>query len=157
MFALIAGVGLFLMIWGYQQADLVVLWQSPIWSYFVVMALMPLAVYSFLAFNISCNSAFILGHPMLVGVTLWSGLHVMVNGDLASLLLFGSFFIYSVQHIILVAPKNNENQHYSWFRDVGLGLWSVVVTFILIAAHRYYAGVSLLPWLKLIPWMKWVL
>jgi uncharacterized membrane protein len=34
-------------------------------------------------------------HPMLWGVVIWSGGHLVVNGDLASLLLFGAFFVYS--------------------------------------------------------------
>jgi uncharacterized membrane protein len=37
-----------------------------------------------------------LRHPMLLGVILWSAGHLLVNGDQASVLLFGAFLVWAV-------------------------------------------------------------
>lgn len=46
-------------------------------------------------------------HPMLTAVILWSVAHLLANGDLASLLLFGSFLVYSVINRIAVIPRGD--------------------------------------------------
>lgn len=47
-------------------------------------------------------------HPMLIGVALWSGGHLLMNGDLASVWLFGSFFAYSITAIVLISLRKKE-------------------------------------------------
>jgi uncharacterized membrane protein len=39
-------------------------------------------------------------HPMLIGLLLWSGVHLCANGDLAGTILFGSFLAYAVVDLI---------------------------------------------------------
>jgi uncharacterized membrane protein len=46
-------------------------------------------------------------HPMLAGVALWSIGHLLANGDLASLLLFGSFLAYAIVDRIAVIPRGD--------------------------------------------------
>lgn len=38
----------------------------------------------------------LIGHPMLVGVIVWSGSHLLANGDLASVLLFGTLGLWAI-------------------------------------------------------------
>jgi hypothetical protein len=35
-------------------------------------------------------------HPMLIGLLVWSGVHLAATGDVAGTILFGSFFLYSI-------------------------------------------------------------
>ena len=35
-------------------------------------------------------------HPMLWAVSAWSAIHFLLNGDLAAMMLFGAFFVYSM-------------------------------------------------------------
>ena len=37
-----------------------------------------------------------LKHPMLIGTALWAAIHLSVNGDLASILLFGGFLVWAL-------------------------------------------------------------
>jgi uncharacterized membrane protein len=39
-------------------------------------------------------------HPMLAGVLIWSALHFLANGDLASNVLFGAFALWAVFTIL---------------------------------------------------------
>jgi len=57
---------------------------------------MPFAFISLAAAYIPSNFQRFTAHPMLWSVTLWALLHLLANGDLIGLLLFGSFGLYSV-------------------------------------------------------------
>jgi uncharacterized membrane protein len=46
-------------------------------------------------------------HPMLTGTILWATGHLLANGDLASVLLFGSFLAYGVINRIAVIPRGD--------------------------------------------------
>ena len=41
-------------------------------------------------------------HPMLLGVILWSFAHLLVNGDSASVVLFGAMAVWAVLEILLI-------------------------------------------------------
>ncbi|MEP2784429.1 MAG: NnrU family protein [Pseudoruegeria sp.] len=43
-----------------------------------------------------------LRHPMLLGVTVWGVAHLLVNGDLASILLFGGMIVWAVAEMIVI-------------------------------------------------------
>ena len=98
VYSLIAIVGLVLIIWGYGLArqDPVVLYSPPLWLNYVAIALLipvfPLLFATYLPGRIQAASR----HPMLVAVKLWALAHLLVNGTLADLLLFGSFLVWAV-------------------------------------------------------------
>src|SRR5690606_26415442 len=46
------------------------------------------------------------GHPMLLGVKFWALAHLLANGALADLLLFGSFLIWAV--VLFVALRRHD-------------------------------------------------
>ena len=41
-------------------------------------------------------------HPMLTSVKLWSVAHLLVNGDLASIILFGGMLVWAVGSVIMI-------------------------------------------------------
>lgn len=98
VYSLIAIVGLVLIIWGYGLArqDPVVLYSPPLWLNYVSIALLipvfPLLFATYLPGRIQAAAR----HPMLVAVKLWALAHLLVNGTLADLLLFGSFLVWAV-------------------------------------------------------------
>lgn len=98
VYSLIAIVGLVLIIWGYGLArqDPVVLYSPPLWLNYVAIALLipvfPLLFATYLPGRIQAAAR----HPMLVAVKLWALAHLLVNGTLADLLLFGSFLVWAV-------------------------------------------------------------
>ena len=48
----------------------------------------------------------IVRHPMLIGLALWSGVHLLANGDRAGTVLFGSFLAYSIAALVSAIQRN---------------------------------------------------
>ena len=99
IYSLASIVGLALIIWGFgmARADPVVVWNPPASMRHVA------ALLSVLAF-ILVAAAYIrgtrikaaIGHPMVAGVGLWALGHLLANGRLRDVVLFGVFLVWSV-------------------------------------------------------------
>lgn len=53
-------------------------------------------------------------HPFLWGVALWSGFHLVANGDEASLVFFGSFFVLALLGTISIDAKRRRKLGPAW-------------------------------------------
>ena len=53
-------------------------------------------------------------HPFLWGVILWSGFHVAANGDLASVIFFGTFFVLALFGTFSIDAKRRRNLGDAW-------------------------------------------
>jgi uncharacterized membrane protein len=99
LYSLASLVGFGLIVWGYSMARAtpVVLWNAPGWSRHAA-ALLVLVAFVLVAAAYSPPNHFkaALGHPMLVGTKVWAFAHLLANGTLADLLLFGSFLVWAV-------------------------------------------------------------
>lgn len=99
IFSIIAVLGLVLIIWGYGQARLTPtwLWVSPMWTRHLA-ALLTIPAFVLLAATYVPGTRIKarVGHPMLLGVKFWAIAHLIANGTLADLLLFGSFLAWAV-------------------------------------------------------------
>lgn len=98
VYSLVAIVGLGLVIWGYglARADPVVLWSPPIWTRHLASLLtLPAFVLLVAAYVPGNRIKPAVGHPMVAGVKLWALAHLLANGNLADLLLFGSFLLWA--------------------------------------------------------------
>lgn len=98
IYGLIALVGLVLIVIGYGQArmDPVVLYQPPDFLRHLNMLLMLIVFPALLAAYFPGRIQQWLGHPMLVAVKAWALGHLLVNGTLADVLLFGGFLVWAV-------------------------------------------------------------
>lgn len=98
LYALIAIVGLVLIVHGYGQArlDPTLLYTPPEWTRHIVMLLMLPVFPALLATYLPGRISEALGHPMLVAVKAWALAHLLVNGTLADVLLFGGFLVWAV-------------------------------------------------------------
>jgi uncharacterized membrane protein len=95
-FAAISFIGLGLLIAGKAYADAVPLWTPPAWGRHAAMLLMLFAFILLVAAYLPSNVKRLTAHPMLFGVTLWSAAHLLVNGDLASVILFGGLGAFAL-------------------------------------------------------------
>ena len=99
LYSLVSVVGFVLIVWGYGIArqDPVLLWISPEWLRDVALTLNLIA---FLLFGIYLVPAgwlkARLGHPMLLSVKVWAFAHLLTNGTLADLLLFGGLLVWAI-------------------------------------------------------------
>jgi uncharacterized membrane protein len=95
VFSLIAVGGVVLIVIGYGRAETVHLWAPLTGVRPLVHGLMLIAFILLAAAYLPNNLRRIVPHPMLAAVIIWAGAHLLVRGDLASVLLFGSFLTYA--------------------------------------------------------------
>jgi uncharacterized membrane protein len=79
-------------------------------------------------------------HPFLWGVALWALVHLVVNGDLASLILFGSFFVLALGGTASIDAKRRRNFGDDWARFAQA---TSSVPFAAIAGGRNQLGAAL--------------
>lgn len=99
LFAIVSLVGLALIIWGYAQYhahDLIQIWSPPGFMRHITIGLVLFAAIFFVAAFIPSHIGTRLKHPMLAGVKAWALAHLLSNGDLGSVLLFGTFLAWGV-------------------------------------------------------------
>ncbi len=98
-YSLVSLVGLVLLVWGYTLArpNAPVLYETPGWMAHLTIVLMAMAFMSLMVSQLPAGRLKpMLKHPMLLATKIWAFAHLLVNGDLASVLLFGSFLAWGV-------------------------------------------------------------
>jgi uncharacterized membrane protein len=149
LYALIAVVGFVLFVHGYglTRSDPQVLYAPPPFLRHVAALLMlpvfPLLIAAYLPGRIKAA----VGHPMLTATKAWALAHLLVNGTVADVLLFGSFLVWAVadriaagkravQRRTLATPPSRWND---WIAVIGgLALYFVFVAW----AHAWLFGVA---------------
>ena len=99
LYSLASAVGLALIVWGfakYRATGWIDVWTPPLAMRHLTAALMLPAVILVVASYIRGRIYTTLKHPMLTGVKLWAAAHLLANGDLGSIILFGSFLAWAV-------------------------------------------------------------
>src|SRR6202158_4710009 len=98
-YALVSAVGLALIVWGfarYRATGWIDVWYPPVALKHITVALMLPAVILVVASYVRGRIYTTLKHPMLTGIKLWAAAHLLANGDLGSIILFGSFLGWAV-------------------------------------------------------------
>jgi len=154
-FSLISAIGIVLLVFGYGQMQGLArgnpqLWVPPIWTKHLVFLLMVPAMILLVATYVPSRIRSAVGHPLLTALMLWALGHLLANGDLASVLLFGSFLAYavcdriSVRHRAALGPLGKtEGGMLGDVIAIGLGL--LLYAFMLLWGHAKLIGVPLLP------------
>jgi uncharacterized membrane protein len=107
IYSLLSIVGFVLLVWGYGVARQhpVLVYAPPLWTRHLALLLMlpvfPLLLAAYLPGRIKAA----VKHPMLAAVKIWAFAHLLANGMLADLLLFGGFLIWAVADRISVKRR----------------------------------------------------
>lgn len=111
VYSLIAITGLVLMSIGYGESrmDPTVLYTSPLWLRHITLLLVLMAFIALVATYIPGRINSTLKHPMLVAVKLWALSHLLVNGTLADVLLFGGFLVWAVADRISLKRRETRS------------------------------------------------
>lgn len=95
-YSLVSVLGLVLIVLGWRAAPYVELWSPPTAMRHVAALLIWPAFVLFFAAHLPGHIRAKMKHPMLAGVKLWATAHLLANGDLASVILFGSLLAWAV-------------------------------------------------------------
>lgn len=99
IYAVVSLVGFYALIVGYSEARMqpLVIWQPPTATRHISVLLMLFASILLVATYIPRNHFKLrMGHPMILSVKVWALSHLLANGNLADLVLFGTFLAWSV-------------------------------------------------------------
>jgi uncharacterized membrane protein len=110
MFAIVATAGVVLIGWGYalyRETEWIAVWYPPSWTRHVTVLLMWPAIICVTAAYIPGNIKRTLKHPMIVGVKLWAAAHLISNGDLGSIILFGALLGWAVYDRISLKSRTD--------------------------------------------------
>ncbi|MBN8632844.1 MAG: hypothetical protein J0L76_18580 [Rhodobacterales bacterium] len=147
-------VGVVLMVLGFRGSDwlgiapaeFVELWSPPRFLVHVNNLLMFFAVYLFAASGMKTRITRVIRHPQLTAVKTWAVAHLLVNGDLASVILFGGILAWAVVTVILInraGPRGPLPEPAPMGREIGAVLGAVVVLVGIMLVHN---------WLGVPPW-----
>jgi len=110
LFAVASIAGLFAMGKGfgmYREAGEIVVWSPPHLMRYITQLLMWPACICVAAAYIPGDLKRILKHPMLVGVKLWALAHLLANGDLGGIILFGAVLAWAVYDRITLKRRSD--------------------------------------------------
>ena len=113
LFAAVALIGLAIIVWGYadyRAHGWIQVWSPPAFMRHVTVGLMLFSVIFVTAAFIPSHIKAKLKHPMLAGVKTWALAHLLSNGDLGSILLFGSFLAWGVYARIAAKRRGDRRR-----------------------------------------------
>ncbi|TNC51875.1 hypothetical protein FHG66_03425 [Rubellimicrobium rubrum] len=138
--ALLSIAGIWLAARGYGAwDDAPQIWNPAPWTRHLNNLLVVLGFYFFVASGMGVWGARVNRHPQLTGVILWAVAHLLVNGDAASMVLFGGFLVWAMAEIVLInravplwVPPPRP--------PVGKEITAVVLALVLVAVVGYIHG-----------------
>lgn len=99
LYSILSAIGLALIVYGfarYRAEGWIELWSPPAWTKHLAALFVLFAMIMLVSAYARGHIYERLKHPMLAGVKLWALAHLMANGDLGSLILFGSVLAWAV-------------------------------------------------------------
>ena len=108
LFSLLSAASLVLVVWGFALATPEPLYAAPVWGRPVAIFAVPVALVLFAAANIPTHIRAVLRHPMLLGMLLWAIAHLLSNGDLRSVVLFGGFAGFAAIDLVSAMARDQR-------------------------------------------------
>jgi len=152
LFSLVSAAGLILIVMGYGQMQgqgrlNPEIYTPPIWLRHVTLLLMWPAMILLVAAYVPSRIRTKAKHPMLAGIKLWALAHLLANGDLASLILFGSFLAWAVVDRISVKRRAALGPLGAKSGDlkgdlIAIAGGTAVYLFLLLWGHKWLIGVA---------------
>jgi len=148
MFALGILVTLVLIVFGWRNALVEPIYVPPLYGSPVVTGMMLLSFILFAAANAPGNTKRILRHPMLAGMAVWAGAHLLTNGDNRSLVLFGGLGVWAIVAMLAINLRDGgweKPAAVAYSRDLMTIVGAAAIFAIVLYFHEAVIGVSALP------------
>ena len=144
--AILASVGL--MVLGWRSTPPRGVYAPPPWGSGAANLLMAAALFLFVASGMATNVKRVIRHPQLTGVATWGVAHLLANGDVRSLVLFGGLALWAVAAMFFINRRDGAWEKPE--RQAMVGEWkplaaAVVAFAVLYLLHPYFAGVPAVP------------
>jgi uncharacterized membrane protein len=142
-------LGIGLIVWGYglARADPVVIWQPPTgMRHLAALLVLPAFALAAAALAPPGRIKAAAGHPLVLGVKVWAFAHLIANGTLADLVLFGAILAWAIAafamlrrrdraegRVVVAGPLRND----LLASAAGLAIWAIFLFWL----HRWLIGV----------------
>ncbi len=146
--ALVIVASVALMVIGYKAADPVNIWLPPPFLTHINNLLMLIAIFLFIAGNMPSPVRRRIRHPQLAATKTWAIAHLLVNGDLPSIILFGGILAWAVLALIGSNRRDGPRTTVPEVEPRGLIVHiavTVIVAAVVISIHGLVLGVWPLP------------
>jgi len=148
MFSLVSAAGLVLIVVGYAQAPSEPRLFNPFPA--AIMAAPLVMIISFVLLAAANMRTYIrhrLKHPMLIGVGLWAGVHLLANGEAKASLLFGAFLAYAAIDLVSAVGRGAVKSFTPVGRQDAMAVGAgIVLALLVMAFHRQLFGVMAVHW-----------
>lgn len=188
LYSIIAVAALFWLITAFGRAPHIELWPQSAWTRYLALVVMPFAAI-LVAAGVTTRSPLAMGgeamakaadampgilkvtrHPVMWGIGLWALVHILANGDAASLIMFGAFAVLSFAGMYHIDRRREQTLGAAWgsislatsvlpFAAIlagrakldfsQIGAWRILaglaVYLAILVAHEWVVGVSALP------------
>lgn len=141
IYSAVSIVGFGLIVWGYGLArqEPVLLWTPPVAMRHIAALLTLIAFVLLVATYVPRNAIKSrLHHPMLLSVKLWALAHLLANGKLADVLLFGAFLAWAVACFIAAQKRDRATGAHYPAGTAGATLVTVVAGVVVWAAFAFW-------------------
>ena len=133
LFALTIVGSLILIVIGFRGADHAVLYIPPSWGYHAAPIFVLVAFVLFVSARGATNLKRIVRHPQLASVKIWSFGHLLANGEVRSIILFGGLLLWAVADMIAINRRDG-----AWVKPEPVSRGATTVT-TLIGVAAYVA------------------
>ena len=143
LFSLVAIAGVVLIGWGfglYRQSSWIEVWSPPAFMRHVTVALVWPACIMVVAAYLPGRIKIAARHPMLAGVKLWAFAHLLANGDLGGIVLFGSVLAWGI-YARIAAKRRGETAGSNPTVSAGSGWLNDVIAIIAGTALYIVLGI----------------
>ncbi len=149
IYSLLSLGGLVLIVFGWMQyrelAPMV--YEPPTWGRHATMLLVWIALILFAMPRSKPGKIMVIvKHPMVVGTIYWSVGHLLANGDLASVMMFGSFLVFALISRIKEKMAGDPNPRFISYRSdiVAIGVGTLIYGVLLLWGHVWITGVTII-------------
>ncbi len=135
-----------LMVMGWKSVEVEVLYDPFIDAQMVSVAML-ITFFLFASAHGTGNVKRFIRHPMLLGVIVWSGAHLLANGENRSIVLFAGMMIWAVSEIFIINKREGAYEvpgPAPIMKDVIKAVIALVIFSVMVFAHPYIAGVPVM-------------
>lgn len=148
LYTVVSIAGIYLMGRGYgacRAEGSPIIYEAPFWMSHLSIMLMAFAFIFVVAGNLPVTGHIKakLKHPMLIGIKTWAVAHLLINGDLASIILFGSLLAWAIISVIAIKKRGRTPPVATSAKPdliatvVGIVIWLVFAMWV----HTWLIGV----------------
>ena len=148
VFSLLILGSLALIVMGWQSVPEAFIYVLPPWSRTLALLLVAIAFLLLGAAHYPTRIKRWIRHPMLTGVIAWSAGHLLANGTMRALVLFGGLGLWAIVEILLINRREGRYEKpapppvAAELRGVFI---SAIIFLVVLYLHPYFTGVAPLP------------